>query len=112
MEAERRKRKIENEEESEEKQMEMFFALVKSTKDVRDRLSKRKEEEKAKGVWNPTFIAEDFIDDQELARINISHPPGGSSEKEKEMEKELPEAEAENENKEKASDNLDLTLSL
>ncbi|CAL0300144.1 unnamed protein product [Lupinus luteus] len=110
----RRKRKLENEEESEEKQMEMFFALVKSTKDVRGRLSKCKEKGKAKGVWNPTFLPEDFIDDEELARINISHPPSASSsEKEKEIEKVLPEAEAaETENKERAGDNLDLRLSL
>lgn len=120
MEGEKRKRKLENEDqESEEQQMEKFFALIKSTKDVRDRLSKGKNEEKApKGVWNPTFQPGDFVDDEELARINISfsHPPAaGPSEKQEEaVEKELPElAAAENENnKEKASDNLDLTLSL
>ncbi|XP_061346001.1 protein NIM1-INTERACTING 3 [Gastrolobium bilobum] len=128
MEGERRKRKIiENEEESEEQQLEKFFALIKSTKDIRDRLSKEKEEEKAKGVWNPTFQPEDFIDDVDLTRINILHQPAaGPSGQEKEKDdvhKESPEAAAaaaaatpleenENENRRKASDKLDLTLSL
>ncbi|KAJ1425537.1 NPR1/NH1-interacting protein [Sesbania bispinosa] len=97
--------------------MEKFFALIKSTKDVRDRITKEKKEEKAKGVWNLTFQLEDFANDEEVARINILHPPAGPSEKEKReeaAEKELTEAAtiAENENKEKARDNLDLTLSL
>lgn len=116
MEGERRKRKLDGEEASEEQQIEKFFALIKSTKEVRDRLSKEKAKEKAKGVWNPTFQPEDFIDDEVLARVNATHAPAGPSEKEKEaVEKELPEATAptgENGNKNKQSEDLDLTLSL
>ncbi|XP_027367550.1 protein NIM1-INTERACTING 3 [Abrus precatorius] len=126
MEGERRKRKIEKEEESEEVQMEKFFALIKSTKDVRDRLCKEKEEEKAKGVWKPTFQPEDFIDDEDLVRINIMPAPApateatGPSGKETKdgVDKDSAEASAaapldENGSKNKAcDDDLDLTLSL
>ncbi|KAK7344296.1 hypothetical protein VNO77_13739 [Canavalia gladiata] len=111
MEGERRKRKIEKEEESEEQQMEKFFALIKSTKDVRDRLSKEKEEEKAKSVWKPMFQPEDFIDDEELVRINVLHPPAAGPSGKDTVEKESAEA-AQNGNKKKARDDLDLTLSL
>ncbi|GFY94619.1 hypothetical protein Acr_10g0000040 [Actinidia rufa] len=67
MEGESRKRKMENEEDEEE-EMEKFFALVRSTKDVRERLNKSQEGEKKKGeeekpvrVWNPSFQPEDFM---------------------------------------------------
>ncbi|XP_061366300.1 uncharacterized protein LOC133309530 [Gastrolobium bilobum] len=117
MEGERRKRKLENEEENEEQKMEKFLALIKSTKDVRDLLSKEKKE---KGIWNPTFQPEDFIDYREFGKRNISAPhAAGPSEKEKEVKEYLPEAPiaaaapaTENEEKEKASDHLDLNLSL
>ncbi|OIW13467.1 hypothetical protein TanjilG_22258 [Lupinus angustifolius] len=136
MEGERRKRKIENEEENEQENMEKFFALIKSTKDVRDLLYKEKidkkvDDEKAKGTWIPKFQVEDFIDYGEFGRSNnITTTPShaSSSEKEKEKEKEkrviienehLQEVEAttaeaaQNEVKEKAeSDYLDLNLSL
>ncbi|CAL0311192.1 unnamed protein product [Lupinus luteus] len=129
MEGERRKRKIENEEENEEENMEKFFALIKSTKDVRDVLYKEKidkkvDDEKAKGTWIPKFQVEDFIDYGEFGRSNNITTPShvSSSEKEKRViiEKEyLQEVEAtpaeatESEVKEKAeSDNLDLNLSL
>lgn len=114
-----------NEEASEEEQMEKFFALIKSTKDMRDRLSKEKKEEKAKGtIWNPTFQPEDFIDDEELARLHSTSQVPGVAPSEKEVaEKELLPEEAntaptaapadENGNKKKESDDdLDLTLSL
>lgn len=128
MEGERRKRKLENEEENDEEQkMEKFFALIKSTKDVRDLLSKEKkvDDEKAKGIWTPMFQPEDFIDYGKFGRSNMkSTPHAGSSEKEKEVmiEKDyLQEATtaavpvapaAKTEDKENASNHLDLNLSL
>ncbi|KAL2325617.1 hypothetical protein Fmac_024675 [Flemingia macrophylla] len=120
MEGEGRKRKMEKEEESEEEQMEKFFALIKSTKNARDRLSKEKEGEKAKGVWKPTFEAEDFMDDQELAKINVLHQRGGlggpSSGKETKGEEAAAEAtqaqDSGNNKKLLSDDDLDLTLSL
>jgi len=111
---------MDREEESEEEQMEKFFALIKSSKDARDRLSKEKEEEKAKGVWKATFEPEDFMDDQELAKINYKDAPAPSG---KETEKEPthkesaeattePQTQAQNGNNNKPSHALDLTLSL
>ncbi|KAL4342500.1 hypothetical protein GQ457_08G004760 [Hibiscus cannabinus] len=75
-----RKRKMGNEEErddeeDEEEKVEKFFALIRSTREVRDRLRNvgvpnvSKEEEKvsaaagAGGRWNPTFRPEDFVED-------------------------------------------------
>lgn len=78
----RRKRRLE-EEESEEEKMEKFFALIRSTKEARDRLSKEREnhkklseEDKFKNVWNPTFQPEDFIHDFQATHL---HLPGPSS---------------------------------
>lgn len=141
MDGERRKRKLENEEESEDQQMEKFFSLIQSTKDARDRICKEKEEDQKAamkgGVWNPTFQLEDFVDDGELdaARININlRPPeaaiagpSSSGQERKEeavpaVDRESPEATAaaaplaeniENQKKSESTDNnLDLTLSL
>ncbi|RDX69522.1 hypothetical protein CR513_51353, partial [Mucuna pruriens] len=111
---------MEKEEESEEQQMEKFFALIKSTKDVRDRLSKEKEEEKAKGVWKPTFQPEDFMDDEEFAKVNVLRfqpaEPSGKETEEVPAHKESPEPTADpqpqNGNTNKSTDDLDLTLSL
>lgn len=108
---------MEREEESEEEQMEKFFALIKSTKDARDRLSKEKEEEKAKGVWKPTFEPEDFMDDQELAKIKYKEDAPGPSGKvtEKEPSPDAttePHPQPQNGNNNKPSHDLDLTLSL
>ncbi|OIV95314.1 hypothetical protein TanjilG_07470 [Lupinus angustifolius] len=130
MDGEKRKRKIENEEENDEdKKMEKFFALVKSTKDVLDLLSKEKimdkkvenDYEKAKGTWIPKFQPEDFIDYGEFRRSNVSITQHSSS-SEREKEKEYFQGggtsvavapEAETQVKEKAgSDNLNLNLCL
>ena len=79
MEGQRKKRKVEYEEEDEEKKIEQFFALIKSTRQVchllrgsskwskkkqRDQNTKEVDQEKAAGgsVWNPTFQPEDFLD--------------------------------------------------
>lgn len=138
---ERRKRKIENEEENEEQKMEKFFALIKRTKDVRDRFYKEKltdtkkiDGEKAAAggtstIWNPKFQPEDFIDSGEMAKknniINIvsGHDHAAApSEKELIIEKKqdlqeattaTPAAAQDNEEKDKASEHfLDLDLTL
>ncbi|MBA0816869.1 hypothetical protein Gohar_001486, partial [Gossypium harknessii] len=89
MESGRKKRKMGNEEEKddedddEEEKVEKFFALIRSTREMRDRLrnaavpngpkeeeyQKKKQEDKAVvgggggvGQWNPTFQAEDFME--------------------------------------------------
>lgn len=78
MDGERKKRKTEKDEEQEddeEKSVEKFFALIRSTREARDRLlghgdaSKQQEKkqgeeegkEKAMGAWTPTFRLEDFM---------------------------------------------------
>ncbi|KAF3455376.1 hypothetical protein FNV43_RR05827 [Rhamnella rubrinervis] len=98
MEAGRRKRKMANEEEkedeNEDEKMEKFFALIESTREVRDLLKRsncnngngseekqRKkvdddQKDKATGAWNPTFQPEDFLGDiHHDHNINI---PGGA----------------------------------
>ncbi|KAK8620197.1 hypothetical protein V6N13_066679 [Hibiscus sabdariffa] len=63
-----------DDEEDEEEKVEKFFALIRSTREVRDRLRNvgvpnvSKEEEKVSaagggGRWNPTFRPEDFVED-------------------------------------------------
>ncbi|WVY96220.1 hypothetical protein V8G54_028371 [Vigna mungo] len=123
MEGGRKKRKMAWEEESEEEQMEKFFALIKSTKDALDQLSKQKKEEKANDVWKPSFEAEDFMHDQELVKITFKDAPGRSG-KETEQEQDLPHKESakppttephsnnQNGNNNKPTRDLDLTLSL
>ncbi|KAF7817996.1 protein NIM1-INTERACTING 1-like [Senna tora] len=136
MEGQGRKRKLE-EEENEEEKMEKFLALIRSTKDVRDRLSKEKEninkveeEEKGRGVWNPTFQPEDFIPDSGIRSTHLSSTsPAGPSNQNNELHLQHKEPEPtpqpqpqvappppqpHNEDREKASegDKLDLTLSL
>ncbi|KAK6915704.1 NPR1/NH1-interacting protein [Dillenia turbinata] len=92
MDGERKKRKVDREDNEEEK-MEKFFALIRSTKEVRDHLlgegselkekEKEKEEkkeaaegEKQRAVWNPTFQPEDFMENPP------QHQTGGPSEQE------------------------------
>ena len=94
MAGERKKRKMESKEgegegeedgDEEERKMEMFFALIRSTRDVRDRLrgtlneakekgsedQKKLVEKESKAIWNPTFRPEDFMQDDKSKR-----PPG------------------------------------
>ncbi|XP_047156406.1 protein NIM1-INTERACTING 1-like [Vigna umbellata] len=130
MEGERRKRKIENEEENEEQKIERFFALIKRTKDVRDRLykeTKQMDGERERSIWNPKFEVEDFIDSgekmPETGKVSGSHHHdlAGPSHKELVLEKKedlqdatrLVQAEEDNgEEKDKRSEHLDLNLSL
>ncbi|KAF5454217.1 hypothetical protein F2P56_023899 [Juglans regia] len=112
MEGKGKKRKMDNEEgggeeeeeeEDEEKKMEKFFALIRSTRDVRDRLrtgvneSKDKEEKrpvekeiKTTAVWNPKFQPEDFPGEYKpkSSTPGASTPPGPSKREEKEEEEE------------------------
>jgi hypothetical protein len=107
MAGERKKRKMESEEgqeedEDDERKMEMFFALIRSTRDVRDRLKekgssedhvKKVEKDHQKAIWNPTFRPEDFMQqDHDKSKMMMS-PPGrepqpGPSKPEKEEEEE------------------------
>ncbi|TKY61585.1 hypothetical protein E2542_SST11436 [Spatholobus suberectus] len=124
MEGEGRKRKLEKEEENEEQKMEKFFALIKRTKDVRDRFYKEKTDKKVDGeragsIWNPTFQPEDFVDCGEMGKGNISASHAGPSKKELIEKKEdlqeatpLAPAAQNNEEKDKACEHLDLNLSL
>ncbi|KAL1535012.1 protein NIM1-INTERACTING 1-like [Salvia divinorum] len=70
MNGEKKKRKMEeNEDEDEEVKMEKFFALIKSSREVREQLagaSVKKERATADNPqstpWNPTFVLEDFVE--------------------------------------------------
>lgn len=111
MEGERKKRKMEYEEEDEDEQIEKFFALIKSTRQLRDLLrgssngpkekrdQKKKEEGQEKaagGAWNPAFQPEDFLDQ------SAGHGAGPSKIQEEEEEKK----------EDKGGVSLDLKLSL
>ncbi|KAG6646799.1 hypothetical protein CIPAW_07G033600 [Carya illinoinensis] len=110
MEGERKKRKMDNEEvgeeeeeEDEENKIEKFFALIKSTRDLRDRLSgvnepKDKEEKrpvekeiKTTAVWNPKFQLEDFAGEDKPKSPGASTLPDPSKREEKEEEREVEE---------------------
>ena len=124
MEGERKKRKMENEggEEDEEEKMEKFFALIRSTREVRNRLmrtganliekeeGKKVEKDKALLVWNPTFQPEDFIDEEDNDKSKSSNPgattPAGPSNKKEEKDHEEEDKEG------GGDDGLDLKLSL
>lgn len=95
MEGDGRKRKVYGEgEESEEEKMEKFFALVRSTREMRDRLkggtskpeSEEKEGDKAGASWNLTFELEDFVDNKktesETAPATAAQSAGPSKSKE------------------------------
>ncbi|KAF5946869.1 hypothetical protein HYC85_017097 [Camellia sinensis] len=85
MEGESRKRKVGKDEDEEEK-MEKFFALIRSTRDVRKRMviTDMKEEKKKKkkgeeeklpvGVWNPSFQPEDFMEGGGGSQASLAGP--------------------------------------
>ncbi|KAM7273335.1 hypothetical protein ACFE04_027999 [Oxalis oulophora] len=80
MENESKKRKMGDDDEDEEEKMEKFFALIKSTKEARDRLmgkSKQKEDdddkEKPIAPWNPSFQPEDFMEKKPSSDVNKTH---------------------------------------
>ena len=125
MESGRKKRKMGNEEEEkdddneeeEEEEEEKFFALIRSTREMRDRLrnvpngskeeeEKKKQEEKSvAAVWNPTFQPEDFMEDSKSKNPLVVNDAGPSSNREQEQGKETEEGGGED-------SGLDLKLSL
>lgn len=67
MDVEKKKRKMEEAAaDEEEDKMEKFFALIKSTREVRERLvaapESRERAAAEKRPWNPTFVLEDFVE--------------------------------------------------
>ncbi|KAJ6354320.1 hypothetical protein OIU76_003216 [Salix suchowensis] len=108
MEREAKKRKMEytddqeekEKEDDEEEEMEKFFALLRSTKQMHDqlrrnsnsnRIFKEKEEIKKVGearvsvAWNPSFLPEDFL--EEDGRDSPAAAAAGGPSKRKEEEK-------------------------
>ncbi|KAM2716202.1 hypothetical protein EV2_045712 [Malus domestica] len=105
-----KKRKMEDEEEKIEK----FYALIRSTREVRQLLrgnsnglkekkDEKKEDSKAAGGWNPTFQPEDVLED-----VKISGHHGGGSSKAKQEEEE----EEDKKEEDKEGNGLNLNLSL
>lgn len=121
MEGERKKRKMAiedyKEEEDEEKKIEKFFALIRSTREVRDRLrrglneEKEKEEKKvqkkATAIWYPTFQPEDFMEDSKSRSLGAT-PAGPSKSEGKGKEEKVKEPEEADE----GGKDLDLDLNL
>ncbi|XP_057792241.1 protein NEGATIVE REGULATOR OF RESISTANCE-like [Salvia miltiorrhiza] len=72
MDGEKKKRKMDESgahDEAEEEKMEKFFALIKSTREVRERLVGAPENRERAAAdkrqpppWNPTFVLEDFVE--------------------------------------------------
>ncbi|KAI3445456.1 hypothetical protein Pfo_002121, partial [Paulownia fortunei] len=120
MDGEKKKRKMvdADQEENEEEKMEKFFALIKSTREVRERMVTAGENKEkvggdkpqaaataamAMGAWNPTFRLEDFME---------APPPVPPPATEKAAEA-GPSTEGEKqESDEKSEKELDLNLSL
>ncbi|KAM5560955.1 protein NIM1-INTERACTING 3-like [Rosa sericea] len=115
MEGDRKKRKMDYEEEDEAEKIEKFFALIKSTRQVCEILrgssnwplekkdQNKKEEDREKrtgGAWNPAFQPEDFLDQDDKATSD-GHGAGPSKIQEEDKEEE-----------DKGGDGLDLKLSL
>ncbi|KAF3943463.1 hypothetical protein CMV_029985 [Castanea mollissima] len=123
MEGGRKKRKMEEEgkEENEEEKMEKFFALIRSTREVRDLLmrtganSTEKEEKKVEKdkevmVWNPMFQPEDFIEeDEDEDNDKPKNIPGAKSQADPSNKEEKDEEE---DKEGRGGDGLDLNLSL
>ncbi|KAF5175392.1 hypothetical protein FRX31_035022 [Thalictrum thalictroides] len=113
MEGEWKKRKVDGEDEEEDK-VEKFYALIRSTKDLRDCLSvvngctkeenKEEEVDKQLPVWTPRFEYEDFkvIDDNNV-RTSPSPPTQAPTTR---------GGKAKEEHAEDSSSNLSLKLSL
>ncbi|KAK2996742.1 hypothetical protein RJ639_025444 [Escallonia herrerae] len=117
MDGERRKRKIEQneqEEDDEEGKMAKFFSLIRSTKEVRERImggaaavgksreeQKLGNEEKPASTWHPKFRLEDFMEDGQGQPSRVVHASRSKGEKG-----------GKHDEKEKEGDGLDLKLSL
>ncbi|KAM4118844.1 hypothetical protein ACJW30_03G013600 [Castanea mollissima] len=111
----------EGKEENEEEKMEKFFALIRSTREVRDLLmrtganSTEKEEKKVEKdkevmVWNPMFQPEDFIEeDEDEDNDKPKNTPGAKSLADPSNKEEKDEEE---DKEGRGGDGLDLNLSL
>ncbi|XP_048324834.1 uncharacterized protein LOC125421095 [Ziziphus jujuba] len=138
---ERRKRKMnsqEEEEDDEDEKMEKFFALIKSTREVRELLrntnsNESKQEQiqerkfdivlgqKPTGIWNPSFQPEDFLGDIDNYNNYINNIPAGggvgteagpSKREDHDQEDNNKRVDEEKDNKEGNDLELDLKLSL
>lgn len=118
---ERKKRKMETEEkeeETEEEKMEQFYALLRNTKDMRNRLRSSAQIEEKKtlsSLWSPSFQPEDFMEDSN-SNVNTNQVGGSSSSNNKRSEQEKHEQRQQEEdggkNNHDTQHNLDLNLSL
>ncbi|KAJ6414173.1 hypothetical protein OIU84_006906 [Salix udensis] len=109
MEREAKKRKMEytddqeekEKEDDEEEEMEKFFALLRSTKQMHDqlrrnsnRIFKEKEvikkvgEERVSVAWNPSFLPEDFLEEDGRDSTPAAAAAGGPSKRKEEEKKE------------------------
>ncbi|PIA60880.1 hypothetical protein AQUCO_00300415v1 [Aquilegia coerulea] len=115
MEGERKKRKVGGNDDEEEK-IEKFYALIRSTKDLRYRLSvgngctkeknRREELEKELPVWTPRFEWEDFMAMEEnRVTASSSSPTKTPTRRDGKAKEEVVE-------EEDSSSNLSLKLSL
>ncbi|EOY11722.1 Uncharacterized protein TCM_026807 [Theobroma cacao] len=87
----------EDDEEEEEEKVEKFFALIRSTREMRDRLRnvpngskeeeerKKQEEKQVAAVWNPKFQPEDFMEDSKPKNLLAVNEAGPSSNREQEQ---------------------------
>ncbi|KAG8369042.1 hypothetical protein BUALT_Bualt15G0109200 [Buddleja alternifolia] len=93
MDGDKKKRKIlefDCQEENEEEKMEKFFALIKSTREVRQQMvvaGQNKEiaagdKPQSAAAWNPTFTPEDFMEGPPSPPTAVA-VPGPSTEEEK-----------------------------
>lgn len=69
MEGQKKKRKMEEADQDEEEKIEKFFALIKSTREVRERMVGAPQSRQTPAAdkpksppWNPTFVLEDFVE--------------------------------------------------
>ena len=82
----------------EEEKVDKFFALIRSTREMRDRLrnvpngskeeeEKKKQEEKSvAAMWNPKFQPEDFMEDSKSKNPLVVKDADPSSKREQEKE--------------------------
>lgn len=118
MESGRRKRKLQDDEkeaqkedEEEEEKMKLFFALIQNTKSIRDRVKSKQsapQQDKSKGVWNPKFQPEDFIEDCDKKSNPTPQFAASSSTKQRNKQEE----EEQGKDKVEGIEDLDLNLSL
>ena len=111
----------EDEDEDEEEKMKLFFALIQNTKAMRDKIKSKEsaeEDNPTKGVWNPKFQPEDFIEDgfdthRSKSKVAIELGAASSSAtKQSNQKEEHQEHQEHQEQLEQPKKGLDLNLSL